>query len=160
MNRSVALIVLVVTALLGCQIAYLFPTATPTPTRTRTRTPPPLAVAPPTPTVIVLVPTPPAPPEIAATAQTNVNVRANPSTSAAIVAKMKKGDTAQIVGRTPASDWWQIILPSNPGAKGWVSAEFATAEGPTDSIPIVQPGSSNAPAQPPRPPAPPSYPYP
>jgi uncharacterized protein YraI len=160
MNRSVALVVLVVvTQLLACQIAYLFPTTTPTPTRTRTRTPSPVALAP-TPTVIVQVPTPPAPAEIAAVAQDNLRIRATPSTSAAIVGRLNKGDSVQVVGRTPASDWLRIALPTDPNQSGWISAEFATLSGPLDSIPIVQPGSSGAPTQPSRPPSQPSYPYP
>ncbi len=147
MNRPIALTVLVLTVqLLACQIAYLFPGSTPTPTRTRTRTPTSVVKAPATPTVMVLVPTPPAPAVVAATAQENVRIRANPSTSAAILGSVKKGESVQVVGKTAASDWWQIILPSDPNATGWVSAEFATAEGPTDDIPIVQPGQSGPPA--------------
>ncbi len=139
---------LLVGTLLACQLEAFLPAATPTPTatRTRTRTPtavrlPPTIAAPPIPTQ--------APAPVNATATANVRIRAAPSTSAAIVGRLNQGEKAQIVGRTPANDWWQISLPSDPSARGWVSAEFATADGPVDAIPVIPPSG----VQPPAPPA-------
>jgi uncharacterized protein YraI len=73
-----------------------------------------------------------------ATAKENLRIRVGPSTSAAVMGQLKKGDTVQIVGRSPADDWWQISLPANPNARGWISAEFTLANGPIDSIPVIQ----------------------
>jgi uncharacterized protein YgiM (DUF1202 family) len=85
------------------------------------------------------------------TARENLRVRALPSTSAAILDRLNKGDQFQVVGRTAARDWLQIRLPTNPSAHGWVSAEFVDLTGSLDALPIVQPGA-------PPPPTPRRYP--
>lgn len=175
-------LVALVGILLACQLDYLQlgNASTPTPTRRPTlnatpttasdvgNVPPALPTTPPQqPVQPQLVPTQaPAPANVTATASDNLRVRSAPSTSGAIIGRLNKGEAAQIVGRTAAGDWWQIALPTNPSQKGWVTAQFATASGPTDAIPVVgasapsAPGGSNPPpvhpaATPPRP-----YPYP
>jgi len=148
-NRPIAVIVLLIASqLLACRLAALLPTATPTATATKTRTPPVARlVAPP----VVEPTTTPVPQPVRATVTENLRVRSAPSTTAAILGRLNKGDTVQIVGRTAANDWWQILLPTNPNARGWIAAQFTEVSGPVDAVPIVQP---------PRPPTPPAYPYP
>lgn len=131
--------------LLACQLTKIgsSPTATPTPRPTRTPTPiEAQAVSPPTDTP----PPPTATPAVTvmATTKENLRVRAAPSTSAQIVAQLKKGESVQVFGRTAASDWWQIALPSNADARGWISASFTTLSGPADSIPVL-PANGQAP---------------
>jgi len=102
------------------------------------------------------------------TTKENLRVRASPSTSATILDQLNKGDAVEVVGRTAASDWLQIPVPSKPNTLGWVSAQFVTVSGSLDMIPVVQPGAPGAkptsqpPVQPPgQPPAqPPGQPYP
>ncbi len=157
--KSFKTIWLVMAALLilGCQFTNTFMSSQPTATPVRARTRTPTATKPPTAPVVVIPSPPPVPtatPEpVLATATGTVNIRATPSTSGAVLGRLNKGETVQIVGRTAASDWWQIILPSNPGALGWVSAQYATPTGSTDAIPIAGPG-----APPPGPVAPPTLP--
>ncbi|HEX9077679.1 MAG TPA: SH3 domain-containing protein [Anaerolineae bacterium] len=124
--------------------------ASPSPTQTRaaaaTATVAPTLVLPtaPPPTIPVVSPTQPLAP-VSVTAKDNLRVRAAPSTSAAVVDRLNKGASAQAVGRTAASDWLQIILPTNPAGRGWISAEFVTATAPLDNLPVVQ---SQSPAVP------------
>ncbi len=145
-------------------MANLFlPSPTPVPPATRTKAPtaPPPVVELPTP---LLVQPTPVPVPVNAVATDNLRVRAAPSTSAAIVDHLNKGDTVQILGRTAANDWWQIALPTKPDARGWISAQFAPANAPVDSIPVVGANAPNAPpvansTQPPIVnPAPPAFP--
>lgn len=182
-----------VVILLACQLDYLQlgnsapPTATRRPTLSVTPTsvsdqgnlPSPLpTTAGGQPTVASVAPTVTAAPvNVTATATDNLRVRSTPSTSGAIIARLNKGESAQIVGRTAASDWWQIAVPSNPSQRGWVAAEFTTPSGPTTGVPVVGAGSTapvpsnptnptvapanpQPPAQPPVQPGPTRRPYP
>ncbi len=150
--------------LLACQLTNIVSSPTATATVRPTRSPTPIAAQ-----AIPSATEPPPPPQptpppavlVFATTKENLRVRAAPSTTAQIVAQLKKGDTVQVLGRTAASDWWQIILPADPNARGWIAANFTTVNGPKDSIPVV-PASEQAPVAPPAapPPAPGAYPGP
>jgi uncharacterized protein YraI len=132
------LLVLFSGVLLACQLQYVVPTPVPSaaPRPTRTQTPDiPKATAVPT-----LSPTSPVP--VIATAKENLRVRAGPSTSTQQVGSLNKGDTAQIVGRTAASDWWQIQLPSNLSVRGWILASFTDVSGSAGSIPVIPSGAA------------------
>lgn len=171
-RRKTLSLAIVASALLACQLQSLFPTATPT-TAPRTRTPTPIRAEPtPEPAAQPAIPPtepPPPPAPVTATTTENLRVRAAPSTAAQQIGSLTKGQTVQVIGRTAASDWWQIALPTNPTARGWIAASFTTLSGSVDSIPVVTPGASPPPAQPPplpppvaQPtlPPPPGYPYP
>jgi uncharacterized protein YgiM (DUF1202 family) len=169
MGRSRAILVLIFSlVLLACQLQYALSSNTSaSPQVTRTRTPSRgETTAPPTNVPALAVPPtsaaqPPAPilpggsVLVSATTKENLRVRAAPSASSQQVGLLNKGETVQVVGRTAASDWWQITLPSDPNAKGWVFASFTDINGPVDSIPIVSPGVTS-----PLPPAQQPYPYP
>lgn len=75
--------------------------------------------------------------EIFATAKENLQILAAPATLASVVGQLKKGDRAQIIGRTVASDWWQILLSTNPNERGWISAGLTDVSDGTDGIPII-----------------------
>ena len=168
--RLILVLSALVIILLACQLNSLQQAVSPSPTPTqaaaRTATDAPTLALPtaPPPTIPVVNPTqPPAP--VSVTATDNLRVRAAPSTSAAVVDRLNKGASAQAVGRTAASDWLQIILPTNPAGRGWISAQFVTATAPLDTLPVVQSQAPNpivptSPGQPPRPATPPPYPYP
>ncbi len=140
--------------LLACQLNYVFPTATPSaaPRATRTSTPDRANVTVVAPTAASLPPAVPPSAPVMATAKDNLRIRSAPTTSAQQIGALNKGDTAQVVGRNAAGDWWQIVLPSNPSARGWIFASFADANGPTDSLPVVPAGGgATAPIVPPLP---------
>lgn len=135
---------------LACQfideVSFLTASATETPTRAPTRRPTTAPTEPPPPPVAaVLTPTPA---EITGTATENAIIRALPSTGAPVAARVNKGTQLTFTGRTPASDWFQVRLPSDPNGRGWISKTIVRADG-SDQLPIVQPGG-----------APPPYPRP
>ncbi|HMQ55734.1 MAG TPA: SH3 domain-containing protein, partial [Anaerolineae bacterium] len=116
------------------------PTATPTanPTIVPTRVPAPI----------------PAPPVGAGVAQlavnANLNVRAGPGTNYPILGVLLYGQKAEIIGRNPQGDWWQVRFAGTYNDHGWVSAAYATAVN-ISNVPIVY-----APPPPPPPPAKPT----
>jgi uncharacterized protein YgiM (DUF1202 family) len=64
---------------------------------------------------------PPASTGYTVTTAVTLNVRSAPSTAGAVLVKMTPGSSAQVVGRTAASSWWQVTYQ---GSTGWVSARF------------------------------------
>jgi hypothetical protein len=160
------LIVLFSGVLLACQLDYVLPkpepSAAPPATRTRTPSNPRTTTAPTAPVPQGQPTSPGGPPPVIATAKENLRVRAAASASAQQVGTLNKGDTAQVVGRTAANDWWQILLPSNPSTRAWVIADFVDVSGPALSVPVVASGAvpspQSYPAQPPAPVQPKPYP--
>lgn len=164
-SLTLVLLVLVI-ILLACQLDYfqLGSSPTPTPTRRPTLSATPTSgadrstaplptLAPGNPGIPPTIAPPTAVPEpVMATATDVVRVRAAPSTAGAVIGRLNKGESAQIVGRTAAGDWWQIILPTDPNARGWVSAEFAPAGAATDGVPVVGPATPGQPTGPNPPP--------
>lgn len=109
------------------------PTATPIPlpSPTPTLTPFPVATATAAPSVTPLRPR--------AEVQVNaLNVREGPGVAYPIVDSVARGQILRVTGTNPASDWLQIVTPTeNPG---WVSAQHVTLRGLTpDALPIVEP---------------------
>ncbi len=179
-NKSILLIVLalpVFFVLLSCQMDYVLSRsdATPSATRGTGKTPTRNAAGPTAPLGVPLLPTilppqiptagplpTPIPPQaqpVTATSTGNLRIRQQPSTSSPQVGTLKEGESAEVVGRTAASDWLQIALPSNPAQRGWISAQFATLSGPMESIPVVGAGVNPPPVTQPTP-RPGTYPYP
>ena len=129
-------------ALLACQLDFLAqstPTATAAPTVTRTKAP---AVVVPVPTPLPPVPVVPSPTRapVIGKATDNLRIRALPSTTANILDRFEKGANIQVVGKNLAGDWLNVILPTNPNARGWVSADFVALTVSLDQVPVVQPG--------------------
>lgn len=121
------------------------PTKTPEPTRTLVSpTAPPALTATATPMPATSTPTL-TPIPVFATAKENLNIRKGPTASSQILGQLKKGESVQILGRTAASDWWQIALPPDPTVRGWISAAFTTANGPIEGIAILQENLSPTP---------------
>jgi Bacterial SH3 domain len=85
--------------------------------------PPPPAAAP----VTEAAPTVPAPPpEIVRVTGSRLNVRRDPATSAAVIARVKRGETLVVLGRD--AGWVHVRLPA--GGDGWVSALYVRSEAP------------------------------
>jgi hypothetical protein len=104
----------------GTPIAVATYTPTPTPTPEFTPTP----EATPTPEVV----------ELSVNSAT-LNVRSGPGTAYARVGQIRRGETYTVVGRTEASDWWQVTYNGKPA---WVAADLVTVLGPTESVAMVE----------------------
>ena len=67
----------------------------------------------------------------------NLNIRSGDGTNFNIIASMKTGDTAQIVGRNAAKTWWFV---QKDQTRGWSIADptFSDVTGDTSKIPLVQ----------------------
>lgn len=136
MKRSVIL-VLLLASILSCQLTNLIANFSPTPTRPRpTATPPVTRVAvAAVPTVVP--PTEPPPPVTATIRGDSLRVRAAPNTNAAILDRLNRGDTVQVVGRNATNDWLQILLPRDPNARGWISAAYVELGVPIGTLPLA-----------------------
>lgn len=55
------------------------------------------------------------------------NVRGRPSTASPILGKLRKGAPVEITNRR--SGWLEIIFPSGPGQRAWISAPLVTEDG-------------------------------
>jgi uncharacterized protein YraI len=81
----------------------------------------------------------------------SLNVRSGPGTGYPVIAGLRQGDQATVVGRHSASGWWQVKLDS--GATGWVSGSPALVRvsGDTTVVPeVAAPQVPVAPAMPAR----------
>lgn len=72
-----------------------------------------------------------------------LRVRGAPNTDAAIVGRLNKGDSVQILARTADNTWWQIAFP-DANNRAWISAQYTQLLDPVDGLPIA--GSAPAPA--------------
>lgn len=96
----------------------------------KTAEPAPPPAPPPAPEVVEPVrppaPPPPLPPTTVRVTGSTLNVRGGPSGSAAVIAKVKKGERLTLLEES--SDWYRVQLPA--GKEGWVSARYARKEEP------------------------------
>jgi outer membrane biosynthesis protein TonB len=95
--------------------------------------PPPAA---PAPAPVTAAPeTAPAPPqEIVRVTASTLNVRLNPATTAAVTARVRRGERLVVLGRD--GGWVHVRVPA--GAEGWVSARYVSSEAP---CPADKPGA-------------------
>jgi hypothetical protein len=105
---------------------------TPGPTWTPTFTPTPSL----TPTVFILDTFTPLIPMISVSVPTNC--RAGPGTIYAITGALLVGQFAQVYGKDPTGQWWQIRDPSG-GEYCWVSDLYGTLTGYTGNVPVYTP---------------------
>ncbi|MBN1995092.1 MAG: FHA domain-containing protein [Anaerolineae bacterium] len=121
---------------------------TPTPTPTATLTP--------TPATPTATPVPGAP---SLTTRADLNVRGGPGTQYPLLGLLPTGATAEILGKDPTFQWWQIRFAPAPDQLGWVSADSAYSQVfNVENIPIVPapPTPTNTPTQTPTPTATPT----
>lgn len=99
------------------------------------------------PTATSAAPAPPATPTPAAGPQVQagsiINVRSGPGTDYDAVAALDAGETAAIVAKSPAGDWWQVSLAN--GAVGWVLGGLVTTSGDVSGVSVA----ANIPPPPP-----------
>jgi PKD repeat protein/uncharacterized protein YraI len=103
----------------------------PSPTATATLTPTATAAASPTPTA---TPQPGAP---LATTVADLNVRSGPGMGYPLLGLLKAGQSTEITGRSADGGWWQIEFSGVAGERGWLSAQYVTAQN-TGNVPVVQ----------------------
>lgn len=83
------------------------------------------------------IPTP-APDSPSVTALLNVNIRSGPGIEFDIIGLFLQGQKAGVVGVSQDGSWWAIYIPSAQNGRGWVSADFVTAEN-TEDVPVLGP---------------------
>lgn len=125
----------------------------------RLRAPAPTPAPIPTATAQQVIPTAPPPPTPAPTAASTptarplpvltvtndfANVRAGPNTATAQVARLNKGQTAPVTGKSADGAWWQVQLTGTQSS-GWVFGELASVSGDTAAVPVVQATATPAP---------------
>jgi uncharacterized protein YgiM (DUF1202 family) len=81
----------------------------------------------------------PDPAMVSAAANVDLKIYAAPSTTAQVVGQLSKGDKARVVGKTQASDWWQVVFLTGPNQRGWIASQAVTVSGPVNTIPTVKP---------------------
>jgi uncharacterized protein YraI len=75
----------------------------------------------------------------------NTNCRSGPSRFYDLLGGLRVGETARVVGKSPATSYWIIEMPRGTGVC-WLWDGYATVTGDTSSLPVVE--------TPPAPPAP------
>lgn len=74
---------------------------------------------------------------------TPINVRTGPGTAYPVLTTLGADSRVEIVGRSPASDWWQVVYATS--GTGWLYAPLVEVEGSTAAVAVVV----NIPAPPP-----------
>lgn len=69
------------------------------------------------------------------TASNGMNVRGGPGLTYNIVGAMQAGETADIIGKNPQGDWWQITLAT--GQQGWVYSPLVTTNGDVSAVAVA-----------------------
>ncbi len=87
-----------------------------------------------------------------------MNVRAGPGTEYPVVNTMSAGESAAILGRNPAGDWWQVEL--DDASIGWVYGPLVETSGPVDQVAVAASIPTPPPATPTPPPQPTATPVP
>ncbi len=76
-------------------------------------------------------------------ASSDINVRSGPGTEYAVTSALVQSEIANITGKNPSSDWWEVLLPS--GQQGWVYSPLVETAGDTTTVAVA----ANIPAPPP-----------
>lgn len=74
-------------------------------------------------------------PSSVVTATTDINVRGGPGTNYSIVDKLANDATANVMGRDPSGEWWQVRL--NNGIVGWVYKPLVTIPENATSVALI-----------------------
>ncbi len=80
-----------------------------------------------------------------AVAMAAINVRSGPGTAYPIVEDLQTGEEAEIVGKNPQADWWQVS--SAGGQVGWVFGQLVATTGDVGGVAVA----ANIPEPPPTP---------
>jgi hypothetical protein len=142
-SRSLLSTLVLVLAMLACNLPSTRPTETPTaavitPTTTLpasttapTLTLPPSNTPPPTTTSTPTVP-------VAFPREVAVNCRLGPGTGWIVLSGLSLGASSQITGKSGDGGWWQIIDPLSSGRRCWVASSVTNTAGNVAAIPVVE----------------------
>jgi uncharacterized protein YraI len=64
-----------------------------------------------------------------------LNVRGGPGTAYDLAGALQKDETAEIIGKNPEGDWWQVQLAN--GQQGWVFGQLVSTSGDTANIAVA-----------------------
>ena len=67
-----------------------------------------------------------------------VNCRLGPGTGWVVLSGLSVGTSAQIIGRSNDSGWWQIVDPLSSSRRCWVAASVTSTAGNLTGIPVVE----------------------
>lgn len=73
---------------------------------------------------------------IATVTATSLRVRAQPSTSAEVVAGIRQGEQYRVIGRSSDGLWLELTVPRAASGRGWVSSNFVTVSGSIADVPV------------------------
>jgi uncharacterized protein YraI len=83
-----------------------------------------------------------------------LNVRSGPGTSFNLLGLLEANSPVLLTGKNNTASWFQIIYPSGPGGRGWITAQYVQTDAAGD-LPVlddfgavVTPGVSGAPSTP------------
>ncbi len=80
--------------------------------------------------------------ELEVTANANVNIRLRPTTTENnVIASLSRGETVIANGRLEDSSWLRIVLDTETGELGWVSADFVSSEADLETLTVVEGGA-------------------
>lgn len=96
-----------------------------------------------TPTPAAPTETPISKPQVVAS--NSLNVRGGPGTAYPIAGALNTGEQAEIIGKNPAGDWWQVATAA--GLQGWVLGTLVQTSGDTAAVAVA----ANIPDAPPTP---------
>lgn len=125
-SKLACLLIFFCAALLAaCQVTPT-PTVVPIPTATYIPTETPVETPPATPTVV----------PIHGVVTDTLRVRELPSTSAKILARLRKDDSVFLLARSEDNLWYGIEYPPDSGEHAWISSAIVIPDSPTDQLPV------------------------
>ena len=142
-SRSLLFTLILIVAMLACNLPSTLPTETPTvtaitpsvtqpsPTVASSQTALPSNTPPPTTTSTPSVP-------VAFPRDVAVNCRLGPGTGWIVLSGLSIGASSQITGKSGDGGWWQIIDPLNSARRCWVAASVTNTAGNVTSIPVAE----------------------
>lgn len=77
----------------------------------------------------------------------DTNCRYGPGSIYDYMGAFTVGQNAEVIGRSAASDYWVIRLPSTPSITCWIWGQYATVVGNRDGIPIIEPPPTPTPTR-------------
>lgn len=76
---------------------------------------------------------------VATVTASSLRVRAQPSTTAEVVAGIRQGEQYAVIGRSSDGLWLELAVPRAAQGRGWVSSNFVTVSGSIADAEVVTP---------------------
>ena len=121
--------------------ASQFKAGLPTPTLAPTRTPSPTPTATITSTAAITIA---GAITVTIDATDTVRVRAEPSTEATVLGRLRPGAIVTLLAQSDDADWWQIAFP-DANQRGWIAAQFVSPDSVASLLPTASSTSTPTP---------------